>query len=174
MRATIARSSSTSAPCRARTGASPTWSSGLPRYRAKEITTGRVALKATAPAVGRVPGVVGRAELINAVQRPRRADRERGRHRPGAAPGQVHPLVPRATRPIRAICRATRSSRGSRPPSGSTCASILDREDALVELDDNETVAAGVMLTLGRGRSLRAGRAAAGRPHPVVPRAAPR
>ena len=37
----------------------------LPRFRSKEIVTGRVALKSTASAVGRLPGVVSRAELIN-------------------------------------------------------------------------------------------------------------
>ena len=51
-------------------------------------------------------------------------------------------------RPSRAICPATRCSRASPPPSGSTSASSSIQNDALVELDDNETVAAGIMLTM--------------------------
>ena len=75
--------------------------SGLPRYRSKEITAGRVALKSTTPAVGRLPGVVGRAELINQFNARAVPIASEDPDRPGATAWQVHPVVSALTDPNR-------------------------------------------------------------------------
>ena len=122
--------------------------SGLPRYRSKEITAGRVALKSTTPAAGRLPGVVGRAELINQFNARAVPIASEDVTDPARLPGKFIPSFRPLPNPNRATSAATRSSRGSRPPSGSTSGSSSTGKTPSIELDDNETVAAGIMLTM--------------------------
>jgi hypothetical protein len=121
--------------------------SGLPRYRAKEITTGRVALKATAPAIGRVPGVVGRVELINQFNARAVPILSEDYTDPARLPGKVIPSFRGYAPDPGDLSRDEVQSRLS-AAERLDVRRILDREDAFVELDDSETVAAGVMLTL--------------------------
>ena len=120
---------------------------GLPRYRSKEITAGRVALKSTTPAVGRLPGVVGRAELINQFNARAVPIASEDPTDPARLPGKFIPSFRRYQPEPGDLSRdevQTRLSAAERLD----VKKLLDKEDALIELDDNETVAAGVMLTM--------------------------
>lgn len=119
----------------------------LPRYRSKEITAGRVALKSTTPAVGRVPGVIGRAELINQFNARAVALASEDPGDPARLAGKFIPSFRRYRPEPGGLSRdevQTRLSAAERLD----VRKLLDKEDALTELDDNETVAAGIMLTM--------------------------
>jgi hypothetical protein len=121
--------------------------SELPQVQAKAIVTGRVALKPTAPALGRVPGVIGRAELVTqfnarAVPIPSEDVTD-----PARLPGKFIPSFRRYAPDQTDLARGEVQSRLS-AAARLDVRKVLDREDALLELDDNETVAAGVMLTM--------------------------
>ena len=122
----------------------------LPRFRSKEIVTGRVALKSTASAVGRLPGVVSRAELINQFN------------------ARAVPIASEdVTDPARLKGKLIPSFRHYAPEDGDlsrdevqarlSAAERLDvrklipENEGLIELSDDETVAAGIMLTMVAG-----------------------
>jgi hypothetical protein len=121
--------------------------SELPQFRAKEIVTGRVALKPTAPAVGRVPGVIGRAELVNQFNARAVPILSEDVHDPARLPGKFIPSFRRYAPDPGDLSRDDVQSRLS-AAERLDVRKILDREDALMELDDNEAVAACVMLTM--------------------------
>ena len=121
--------------------------SGLPRYRSKEITAGRVALKSTTPAAGRLPGVVGRAELINEFNARAVPIASKDLTDPARLPGKFIPSFRRYQPELGDLGREEVPSRLS-AAERLDVRKLLDREDALIDLDDNETVAEGIMLTM--------------------------
>ena len=119
----------------------------LPQYRKRALTVGRVALKASIPATGTLPGVISRNALISTYNSRAVAVSTEDPDDPARTVGKFVPsfrhYAPEEGDLSRDEVMGRLSAAERLDPRR-----IVPENEGLLELDDNEVVAAAVMLTL--------------------------
>ena len=119
----------------------------LPQYRKRALTVGRVALKASIPATGTLPGVISRNALISTYNSRAVAVSTEDPDDPARTVGKFIPsfrhYAPEEGDLSRDEVMGRLSAAERLDPRR-----IVPENEGLLELDDNEVVAAAVMLTL--------------------------